>query len=294
MGRHPPSDGAAAAVERGDTRRGPDDASPGRNRETEIETVKFRVDNRPHMLKKLLAKVRIGAATAKASLGSRTVRPGGSLDVDVAVEGGDVEQEVAAVDLAFETRYATDDGHRDATIDSVTVAEDLTVGPDHDETVSATLDVPYDLPLTVRGGNAKLETTLRIRGALGHVTETSLDVEPTERMEALFEAAESLGLSLRSSAVEEASLGGSPSGQRFVQEVEFRATGGEYADDLDELEFVLQPGPDALDAVVEVDRSGGLLSEMTDMDESKTSVTVTDADPDAIADQLREAIEAEL
>ena len=54
---------------------------------------------------------------------------------------------------------------------------------------------------------------------------------------------------------------------------------------------MFDPAPERLTVAVEVDRQGGLLSEMTDTDERKESLTVETVDAAAVERDLREILE---
>jgi sporulation-control protein len=241
-------------------------------------------------MKKVLASIGIGNATVDTVLPSTTVTPGESVDAEVRIEGGDAEQAVDRIELELETRYRTDDGYREGTVDRLVLSEGLTIEPGASEVREVTLDIPYHTPVTLGNVQVWVETELDISLAVDPEDKDSLDVQPTPRMQALFDAAEQLGLSLRSAECE-ADPYGRYVGRTFYQEFEFRPSGGPFAGDLDELEFVCDPGPDALTVYVEVDRRGGLLSEMAETDETKTSMTVESTDPDEVAQQLRQTVE---
>jgi sporulation-control protein len=57
------------------------------------------------------------------------------------------------------------------------------------------------------------------------------------------------------------------------------------------VELVCSPAADELTVFVEIDRRGGLLSELADTDERKASFTVRETDQAAIRRQLADAIE---
>jgi len=82
------------------------------------------------------------------------------------------------------------------------------------------------------------------------------------------------------------------SGQRFVQEFEFRANSGPFHGSLDEIELVALPGRENLSVFLEVDRRGGLLSEMAETDERKTSLTIDSTDVDHMREELQTTIES--
>ncbi|MFB6201909.1 MAG: sporulation protein, partial [Halorhabdus sp.] len=118
-----------------------------------------------------------------------------------------------------------------------------------------------------------------------------LDVQPTPRLQAVFDAMDDLGFSLRTAECEADPYGRYTTSQRFIQEFEFRANAGPFRDAVDEIELVARPGSDELDLFIEVDRRGGLLSEMAETDERKTSLAIQSTSIDDIRRQLKSTIE---
>ncbi|WP_135364753.1 sporulation protein [Halosimplex halophilum] len=241
-------------------------------------------------MKKILASVGIGNATVDTVLENETVRPGEPVDAVVRVEGGEAEQTVDRIELEVETRYRGEEGYEETTVDRLHLTDGFTVEPGEETSYGTTLDIPYATPLTMGDAAVWVDTDLEIGMAVDPEDEDPLEVRPTERMETVFDAAEDLGLSLRTADCE-ADPYGRYTDRRFVQEFEFRPSGGPFRGDLDELELVFDPSPEALTVYAEVDRSAGLLSELADADERKTSFALPAVDADAARDQLRRTIE---
>ncbi|MEA5388808.1 sporulation protein [Haloarculaceae archaeon H-GB11] len=194
-------------------------------------------------MKKVLASIGIGNASVDTVLDEETVRPGQEVKAEVHVDGGNAEQDVDRIELEVETRYLTEDeGYRDATVDRLHLTDGFTIEPDSQQTFETTLSIPYATPLTMGDARVWVDTDLEIPIAVDPEEEDPLDVKPTARMQAVFDAADDLGLSFRTADVE-ADPYGRYVGRRFVQEFEFRPSGGEYRGDLDELEFVFDPSP---------------------------------------------------
>lgn len=242
-------------------------------------------------MKRILASVGIGNASVDTVLPSTTVTPGESVDAEIHITGGSVEQEVRAIDLEIETRYATEDGYSEVTIDKVRLSDGLTIQPDRDEVHPVTIDIPDTTPVTLGNVDVWVETELEIDMAVDPEDKDYLDVQPTPRMQAVFDAAEELGFTFHSAECEADPYGRYTSGQRFVQEFEFRPQGGQFAGDLDEIELVFVPSDEELTVFLEVDRRGGLLSELADTDERKTRFTVRDERPSQVTEKLRQVIE---
>ena len=242
-------------------------------------------------MKKVLASIGIGNATVDTVLPNESVVPGQSVDAEVHITGGKVEQEVGTVRFELETRYRTEDGYREVDVDRFTLAEGLTIEPGAEETRQVTIDIPYETPVTVGGLDVWIETELDIEMAVDPEDKDYLDVRPTPRLQTVFDAMDELGFSLHKAECEADPYGRYTGGRRFVQEFEFRATRGPFRDSLDEVELVAKPGPDELTLFLEIDRRGGLLSEMAETDESKARTTVTSTDVATVRDELRSLIE---
>ncbi|MFB6123452.1 MAG: sporulation protein [Haloferacaceae archaeon] len=242
-------------------------------------------------MKKVLASLGIGNATVDTVLPTETVRPGETVDADVHVVGGNAEQEVGTIRFELETRYRTEEGYQEADVDRFTLAEGLTIEPGQEETRSVSIDVPYATPVTVGGVDVWVETELDIDMALDPEDKDYLDVRPTPRLQTVFDAMDDLGFSLHDAECEADPYGRYTAGQRFVQEFEFRANAGRFRDDLDEVELVARPGPDELTLFVEIDRRGGLLSEMAETDERKTRTSIRSTDVATVRDDLATLIE---
>jgi len=243
-------------------------------------------------MKEFLSRVGIGSARVDTKLPSSTVRAGESIDAEVHVEGGSTEQEVDAIYFALETEYRTEDGYREAVVDKWRLTEPFTIDEGQERRFETTIDVPRQTPVTAGSVSVEVETGLDISMAVDPDDEDRLDVRPTERLQAVFDALEDLGFSLHSSECSARPGGVFSTSASFVQEFEFRPRGGEFSGEVDEVEVVPVYGDDGLTVHAEVDRRGGLLSEAMDVDERHTSFRVTSTDPDDVraplADTIRE------
>jgi sporulation-control protein len=239
-------------------------------------------------MKKVLATIGIGNASVDTVLPSTTVRPGESVEAEVRMEGGNAEQDVSRIELEVETRFLTDDGYRDGTVGRMHLSDGFTLEPEEERVETTTIEIPWSTPVTVGNVDVWVETELDVTG-VDPEDRDHLEVEPTERLHAVFDALEELGLSLHQSECSRDPYGRYGGG--VVQEFEFRPSGSPFAGDLDELEVVARESADELVVYLEVDRKGGLLGEMTDTDESYTSLTVTSTDPVTVRENLRRAIE---
>ncbi|WP_142860418.1 sporulation protein [Salinigranum halophilum] len=242
-------------------------------------------------MKKVLASIGIGNATVDTVLASSTVQPGQSVDAEIHIEGGSAEQSVDAVELDVETQCATDDGYTEVSVGRLRLSDDFTVEPGESDVRTATIDIPYATPVTLGRVQVWVETELDIAMAVDPDDRDHLEVDPTPRMQAVFDAMDDLGFSFRAAECQVDRAGRYASGQSFVQEFEFHAAGGPFGGRVDEVELVFLPAADALTVFVEVDRRAGLLTELADADERTTSVSVDSTDAAVVRDQLRTTIE---
>ena len=238
-------------------------------------------------MKNVLASIGIGNASVDTVLPSSTVTPGETIDAEVRISGGSAEQEVGAIRFEIETRYRTEDGYEETDVGRFTLTEELTIEPGQDETRDVEIEIPYGTPVTVGDAEVWVETELDIDWAVDPEDKDRLDVQPSPRLQAAFDALEELGFSFYSTDCEADPYGRYTSGQRFVQEFEFRPQSGPFSGDFDEVELVAKESADELTLFVELDRKGGLLSELADADERKTSLTVTDADSEQLREEFR-------
>lgn len=239
----------------------------------------------------LLSRIGVGAATVDTVLPDPTLTPGGTTDARVEVRGGSEAQEIEGVYFAIETKYETDEGHRTGVVDRARLAESFTVEPDEERTLETTIDVPWATPVTRGRSSVWIETGLDIDWAKDPEDEDHVEVEPGPRLARTFDALEDLGLSLHTAEVQADTRGVLTAGRRFVQEFEFRPRGGRYAGQLDELEVVARPGPDSLELALEIDKRGGLLDEMADLDERYDRLTVGDESAEDLASRFREVVD---
>ncbi|WP_435349686.1 sporulation protein [Haloarchaeobius sp. HRN-SO-5] len=239
-------------------------------------------------MKRVLSSIGIGSATVDTVLPKTSFTPGETVEATVEIEGGSSEQDIEQINFAMMTRYRTEDGYEKAVIERFGVGENFTIDEGEHRSVPVEVTVPYGTPLTMGSVKVWLKTGLDIDWALDPKDTDHVEVTPDARMSALFDAVEDLGFVFHSTEVERASFGHS---HPFVQEFEFKPRSGPFTGALDELEVICAPSENAVEAYLEIDRRGGLLSEMTDTDESRARLTVDGTDTDAIRSELRTLVE---
>lgn len=236
----------------------------------------------------------IGAPTVTTRPSSPVV-PGETAEVTVDMEGGKADLEADALYVAVETEYEqeTEEGtqHIDTTLHTEKPIGSFTLGADERRTETVEVTVPRETPVTEGHTEVWIEAGLDVGFSADPDDWEYVEVEPSDRMQRVFDAAEELGFGLREAYPEAASGGIFSSGKPFVQELEFVPRRGRYRSELDELELIFDPTEDALTVTVEVDRSGGMLSEMMGADENKDQLVVADQDTEAVTEELAELID---
>ncbi|MEF8973831.1 MAG: sporulation protein [Haloarcula sp.] len=241
-------------------------------------------------MRNVLSRIGIGSATVDTILPTDTVRAGDSVQAEVHVEGGSTAQDIDAVYFALETEYKSDEGYKDAIVEQWQLTDPFTIEAGEERRFETTIEVPRETPVTTRSTAVEIETGLDISMAVDPGDQDYIEVEPTPRMEAVFDALDSLGFSLHASACRATDGSLFTTSANFAQEFQYRPQRGEFAGQVDEVELVPVFDDDRLTLYLEVDRSAGLLSEVTGADERHTELTVEAPDSDAIEPRLAAAI----
>jgi sporulation-control protein len=253
-------------------------------------------------MKRALASIGIGSAQVDTVLASERIRPGDTLTGTVYVRGGGNPQKIEHIYLSLMTRYLKSSGDHEHYVDHVLsearVQEGFEIAAGETRELSFSLSVPWETPLSVGKSTVWVKTGLSVSMALDPSDRDALRVEPTAGMQTVLEALERLSFYLYKADTE----GNRRSRRRvpFVQELEFRP-GGRYAGRMKELEIILEPSPDGLEVLLEVDlRARGLmgaLMEEFDLNERFTHVRFSNAEleqPDTVSSKLVQALEARL
>ena len=160
------------------------------------------------MLKKLLASVGIGKATVDAILLSDSLRAGDDFDVEVVITGGDVEQELNAIELAVMAQAKTeaDVGDSEVTYNKSVVLQhwhqalNLTVAPGEVITRQLTLTLHPETPATELFGQqiskVWLQTGLDIKNGIDGSDKDSLYIRPSATQLAVLDMVEHSGYTL--------------------------------------------------------------------------------------------------
>lgn len=226
------------------------------------------------MLNKFLASFGIGAAKVDARLSESRAYPGGELQGEVHIEGGNAEQSISQIYMYLYTEYykeANDSKTKHKEIlASYRVADSLLIKPGEKKALPFQLRVPYHSPMSFGRQNVYLSTGLDIDMAVDPKDTDVVTVLPDPLVAQLLAEVESMGF--------RHSHGSGTCEYKkhihrmvpFVQEFEFKPT-GQFRSELDEIELIFDVHPEGVDVLMQVDKRAaslrGIFEEMLDLDE---------------------------
>ncbi|WP_157722063.1 sporulation protein [Tumebacillus avium] len=243
------------------------------------------------MFKKFLSKIGIGAATVNLVLDDARGRIGEEVIGKILVEGGNVEQQIDAINVDFNMEMKLDDRTARSRIQSLTVARNLQVKP------GDKLEFPFrhllpELPQTSRYVRYTYHTRLDIPEALDKHDFDEFGVLPNLSIATVQSALHKLGFTEK---FESGVFNG------YYQEFEYRPMEGPFAGRISELEVVYITEANGVRMHVEIDKKGkgllGALADSLDLDEIHFNMLLTKdllANPDATLNTLHQTLEAEL
>lgn len=154
------------------------------------------------------------------------------------------------------------------------------------------LTLPANTPLSLGHCNVWIDTDLDIDYALDKSDKDCLNINPTPRQHAVLSGMNQLGFVLGEVECEQSKqLGGS-----FVQEFEFKPTGGCFIGRANEVEMLMVNNDDQLQLLIEVDRKakgfGGFFAQALGQNESRLWLEVNDYEQSQVEAMLADAIES--
>ncbi|CAH0524254.1 sporulation protein [Vibrio hippocampi] len=242
--------------------------------------------------KKTLASFGIGSARVDSVIHQEFVYPGDQLKVTIHVYGGNTSQEVDNINVSLCCRYIAEvarnqNEHNDNDpgvtkkrvakthqLQSWSLPYAFTIEPGQTRDFEATLEVPWNTPVTIGDSKVWLETGLDIALAVDPSDKDILTVRPDPLLDGIFSSLEAQGLRIRQVECEAAKGFEMP----FVQEFEFVPTTGPYHGRWRELEMVAYRTPEQLQLWFEVDRNKqgvtGMLSSLIGLGQLKRELTL--------------------
>lgn len=215
------------------------------------------------MFGKLKASLGIGAAKVDTVLESMSVFQGEVLKGVVHIQGGDVEQQIDAINLKLctEVKVESDDSvsYQDFIIGKIQAVQPFTIQPGENKQVPFELKLDDETPITALNAlknqcHVWVETTLDIDFAIDPKDRDFVEVKPLPVATKVISAIEQAGFSLVKADVEKGYLRGTnfASKSGCYQEIEFRNSGFINKKEI-ELSFILDGS--VIHCLAEVDRS---------------------------------------
>lgn len=243
---------------------------------------------------KVLGSIGIGSAKVDARLEKTTYRAGEVVKGVIVVQGGKIEQEINAIDMAVVVPVEKEiDDKKFTTKEKIitsTVADGFVINPNEVKEIPFSFNLPTQTPITAGATEVWIATDLDISLAMDPKDEDRITVLPTETVEAALKALDNLGFRVRKVKCQ---INHRISNQFPVQEFEFYP-GGEFRSYLDELEVVFLADSKGAEVLLEVDKRprglSGILEEALEMDERHVRLRIEGNDVGSLTETFRSLI----
>jgi len=222
------------------------------------------------VFRRMLRALGVGGPSVETVLVDPHCRPGGFLEGQVQIAGGEHSVDVEYVSIGLLTRVEVESGDTGHDTDQefhrqrLTGSFRLDPGARHD--LAFRFDVPWQTPITelygqrLHGMRMGLSTELEVARAVDKSDLDAVSVHPLPAQERILEGLLRLGFRFSRADVERGRVYGVDQHLPFYQEIEFYPSPA-YAAALDQLEVTFLPTPERLQVVLEVDRRGGLFTQ---------------------------------
>ncbi|WP_395359926.1 sporulation protein [Streptomyces sp. YH02] len=222
--------------------------------------------------KKLLASLGAGGATVETVLTEENVVPGGVVQGEVRIQGGNVDQQIEGLSVGLQARVEVEGGDQEhkQDIEFVKVrlggAFEVKAGAVH--VVPFGLEIPWETPVTsvsgqqLRGMNIGVTTELEIARAVDSGDLDPVNVHPLPAQQAILDAFLQLGFRFKSADMERGQIRGTRQKLPFYQEIEFFAP--QQYRGLNQVEVSFVADDREMDVVLEMDKKPGLFGEGSD------------------------------
>jgi sporulation-control protein len=222
------------------------------------------------VFKKMMRALGVGGPSVETVLHNPNCRPGGYLEGQIHVIGGDHAVDVEYVALGLVTRVEVESGDADFEATQEFQRQPaaggfrLDSGARHD--IPFRFEVPWETPITelygqhLHGMTMGLRTELEVARAVDKGDLDAVSVHPLPAQERILDALLRLGFQFARADVERGHIYGVQQTLPFYQEIEFYPA-PQYVRGLNQLELTFVATPHHLQVVLEIDKRGGLLTE---------------------------------
>jgi sporulation-control protein len=222
------------------------------------------------VFKKMLRAMGVGGPSVETVLVNPNCRPGGYLEGQVQVIGGDHAVDVEYVAIGLITRVEVESGDSEYAADQEFHRQRLTgsfrLDPDARYEVGFRFEVPWQTPITevygqhLHGMTMGLTTELEVARAVDKSDLDLVAVHPLPAQERILDALLRLGFRFSRADVEHGRVHGMEQQLPFYQEIEFHPPSA-YASGINQLELTFLPTPERLQVILEIDKRGGVFTE---------------------------------
>jgi sporulation-control protein len=222
------------------------------------------------VFKRLMQAMGVGGPSVETVLANPNCRPGGYLEGQVHVIGGEHPVDIEYLAVGLLTRVEVESGDSEYNADQefhrqrLTGSFKLDAGARHE--VPFRFDVPWETPITevygqhLHGMTMGLRTELEVARAVDKGDLDAVAVHPLPAQERILDAFLRLGFRFSRADVERGRVHGVQQQLPFYQEIEFYPP-SQYASGITQLEVTFIPTPYQLQVVLEIDKRGGLFTE---------------------------------
>ncbi|HYN94587.1 MAG TPA: sporulation protein [Pilimelia sp.] len=222
------------------------------------------------VFKRMMQALGVGGPSVETVLANPNCRPGGYLEGQIHIVGGEHPVDIEYVALGLITRVEVESGdseynstqefHRQA----ATGAFQLGAGVRH--SVPFRFEVPWETPITevygqhLHGMTMGLRTELEVARAVDKGDLDAVAVHPLPAQERILDAIARLGFRFAKADVENGRIRGVQQHLPFFQEIEFYPA-PQYARAINQLEVTFLATPHQMLVVLEIDKRGGMFTE---------------------------------
>ena len=224
------------------------------------------------VFKRFMQAMGVGGPSVETVLANPNCRPGGYLEGQVHVIGGDHAVDIEYVAVGLMTRVEVESGDSEYNTDQefhrqrLTGSFKLDAGARHD--IPFRFDVPWETPITevygqhLHGMTMGLRTELEVARAVDKGDLDAVAVHPLPAQERILDAFLRLGFRFSRADVERGRVYGVQQTLPFYQEIEFYPP--QQYRGLNQVELSFVADDHEMDVVLEMDKKPGLFSEGSD------------------------------
>ncbi|WP_238006265.1 sporulation protein [Dactylosporangium sp. AC04546] len=221
------------------------------------------------VFKKMLAAFGVGGPSVDTVLDTPTAQPGGFIDGQVHVRGGDSDALIEHIVVALVTRVEIDGDEYDheagVELTRIVAADHFRVPAGQTQSIPFRLPVPWETPITsvygqhLRGMAMGVRTELEVAGGRDKGDLDPVAVAPLPVQQAILDAFATLGFRFKQADVEHGYIHGVSQHLPIYQEIEFWPA-PQYSGAINEVELTFVADPSGVQVILEFDKRSGMFA----------------------------------